>query len=113
MLKTSTYRMPDGWQSRIDLKRLKRVRNFGVSGKTYNPGLSKRMIFRSDNDVFSEQDTQFRARPFFWRIGECRVFVSVSRSFLGRFQKFKDVVGEHVKTILTSLVAAQTYRQKI
>ena len=35
-----------------------------------------------------------------WQNAKFRVFVSVSRSFLDRFQKFKDQLGEHVKTIL-------------
>ena len=46
------------------------------------------------------------------RSRECRVFVSVSQSFLGRFQKFKDLIGEHVKTILMNPVTSQQRLQK-
>ena len=35
------------------------------------------------------------------------MFVSVSRVFLGQFLKFKELVGEQVKTILTALVTVQ------
>ena len=49
----------------------------------------------------------------FWaRRRECRAFVPVSRVFLGRFQKFKDLVVEHIKVILMNPVALQSHRQK-
>ena len=40
------------------------------------------------------------------------VFVSVSRPFLGRIQKFKDLVGEHEKAIRMNPVTSQPTRQK-
>ena len=39
--------------------------------------------------------------------------MSISREFLGQFQKFKDYLGEHVKMRLASLVISQSPRQKI
>ena len=42
---------------------------------------------------------------------ENRVFVSVSWSFLGRFQKFKDLDGEHVKAILMNPIVSQTLKK--
>ena len=44
--------------------------------------------------------------PVFGRRRECREFVSISLSFLGRFQNFKDLIGEHVKPILMNPVTS-------
>ena len=55
---------------------------------------------------------QISGAPDFGRRGECRTFVLVSLPFLGQFQKFKDLVGEDIKTILMNLGTSQTNRQK-
>ena len=66
------------------------MRKFVVMGPYEAPKLFKPLSMHGQTPIFGGRR-------------EFRAFVSVSRPFLGRFQKFKDLVGEHYRAILMNV----------